>query len=36
MNAPAKELRRRLRRRTFKCGKDAYAGGKDDDIIPFE
>lgn len=33
MNAPAKELRRRLRRRTFKCGKDAYSGGKDEELI---
>lgn len=31
MNAPMKELRRRLRqKRTFKCGKDAYVEGKDD------
>lgn len=30
INAPAKELRRRLRRRTFKCGKDAYSDGKDE------
>ena len=29
INAPAKELRRRLRRKTFKCGKDAYEEGKD-------
>ena len=33
MNAPAKELRRRLRQRTFKCGKDAYDGGKDNGNI---
>ena len=33
INAPAKELRRRLRRRTFKCGKDAYAGGKDEELV---
>lgn len=32
IDAPAKELRRRLRRRTFKCGKDAYSDGKDDII----
>lgn len=36
INAPAKELRKRLRRRTFKCGKDAYSGGKDNDIVPFK
>lgn len=36
IDAPAKELRRRLRRRTFKCGKDAYKGGKDNDIVPFK
>lgn len=30
IDAPAKELRRRLRRRTFKCGKDAYEDGKDE------
>ena len=25
-----------MRRRTFKCGKDAYQGGKDNDIVPFK
>lgn len=33
IDAPAKELRRRLRRKTFKCGKDAYSDGKDDGNI---
>lgn len=34
INAPAKELRRMLRKRTFKCGKDAYQDGKDNVFIP--
>ena len=25
-----------MRKKTFKCGKDAYQGGKDNDIVPFK